>query len=695
MRTKQPVSLFESLEGRAMFNAAPVIPDWIDASKALTRWTAGPTSWSYEEIAAQTGVADADGDDIRFFVRAINKIPAEFGPGLLTNGGIELVRGAKISDLADNSPNFLDPGESISLDPIYLPLKSFTATIPIVVYAYDGKTTSTSSVLLCIFEGPENLSGLVWGIGGSNSGPGGGSGSGSGGSDDVDIPDIGPLDLGSTPPDAKPAFETTYTASLDSTTRTYTASGFALLLYSLPNPQALSTARVYVNTLSAGVMKINGSFAKPGQLIDRNDSVTWTTTDQKQLVDGFQLKIADLHGDFGLSNFRFLQDNWWDGQGPFDLPDSRKVSAAISDAGVETRAWRNSQNELVVRIQPRGGSPVFYDLSDQLRLLNMVADPVAFRSTLTGQVEIAISEENKGFGWITLSSTSGKAAVRWAADEGVVGAAGRFTTLLDMNLGTETRRSMIVAQNETEGSVFLFTDTGRYLGARLVGTTLGGLNVLQTLKDQDIDVPAWVGRISAYRTPWGGVNIAGLNTAGNLQVAWTPSADLTFAIADLTRISSGPKLVGTVSAFIAPWNGIHLAGQTADGSVIVTWWAPALGGEWRSSNFSTDFDGTKFQPGSLSTYTTSWNALNVVGMDQQGRLRVFWWTPSKAADNRGRQWSLDTLAADGMSPSTSITAVSDPGTSRITLLGQAESKRKPRALTWTPDDAGVWQFEQV
>jgi hypothetical protein len=101
MRTTQPFSLFESLEGRAMFNSAPVIPDWVESSIAVTRWTAGATSWSYEEIAAAADVFDADGDSIRFFVRTTNNIPPEFGPGLVTNGGVaSTVRGAHVREFA-------------------------------------------------------------------------------------------------------------------------------------------------------------------------------------------------------------------------------------------------------------------------------------------------------------------------------------------------------------------------------------------------------------------------------------------------------------------------------------------------------------------------------------------------------------------------------------------------------------------
>jgi len=152
--------------------------------------------------------------------------------------------------------------------------------------------------------------------------------------------------------------------------------------------------------------------------------------------------------------------------------------------------------------------------------------------------------------------------------------------------------------------------------------------------------------------------------------------------------TGAPALSGGLTAYLTGWGGINLAGMDANGKLSVTWWVPGFEGNWVTSNLSDAFNGPALQASSVSSYVTPWGGLNVTGLDQSGKVVVYWWAPGLDA------WNVtplsDAIPGAGL-PSGQIRGVtSSAGT--INLLGINDSGHVIR-YWWRP--GGVWASEDL
>lgn len=209
------------------------------------------------------------------------------------------------------------------------------------------------------------------------------------------------------------------------------------------------------------------------------------------------------------------------------------------------------------------------------------------------------------------------------------------------NLTSET--SGVTAGN---GQLVLLVGTDQIV--RLAGLTAAGKLVLYSqtgegtagnyaweytdLTTHDLEaqgqvMPTLVGEIIGYVTGWNGLNVAGLDANGDIHaIWWAPGLDR-WSTTNLSEITGAPPYTGGLTAYMTPWDGINLAGITEDGSLSVTWWVPSFGGEWRTNNLTAEVDGPILVASSVTSYVSSWGGLNVAGIDQAGRVVVYWWAP--------------------------------------------------------------------
>ncbi len=125
------------------------------------------------------------------------------------------------------------------------------------------------------------------------------------------------------------------------------------------------------------------------------------------------------------------------------------------------------------------------------------------------------------------------------------------------------------------------------------------------------------------------------------KLAWN-SGDITAHLQSLNDPSpdfSG----GSVSGFTSPWGSINIVGLNGQGEVEALWTSP--GSEWHVNNLSQAAGTTNAFVGALAPYWTTWYALNVSGLDAQGHINVLWWTPSTG------QWiASDLTGSFGLAP---------------------------------------------
>ena len=210
-----------------------------------------------------------------------------------------------------------------------------------------------------------------------------------------------------------------------------------------------------------------------------------------------------------------------------------------------------------------------------------------------------------------------------------------------------------------------------------------------------IDAPGLSGDLTTYQPSWGTLHIAGLDARGHAINYWWASG-YGWMYDDLTARAGGPPLRGGLTGYVTGWDGLNLAGLNDTGEVIVYWWAPGLADivgrdTWLVNNLTREVNGPLFT-GQLDAYVTPWGGLNVAGQTAGGEIFAYWWSPQLKYDNlaagRPDKWEVTSLKAAAGGPSIDQgvkAAVSTDG--GINVLG-LDSTLDIQLFRWLP--GGAW-----
>lgn len=157
-------------------------------------------------------------------------------------------------------------------------------------------------------------------------------------------------------------------------------------------------------------------------------------------------------------------------------------------------------------------------------------------------------------------------------------------------------------------------------------------------------VPEFAGEVISYVTRWNGLNIAGLDAEGNVWAVWSGDGGSTWYSNNLSEITGASPLSSGLTAYLTSWDGINIAGLNADGELVVSWWVPQFVGEWRESNLTDIAEGPPLVGTSVTSYTAPWGGLNVVGLTAEGEVLIYWWSPEREDD--GLTWTTSDLTGD-------------------------------------------------
>jgi len=198
--------------------------------------------------------------------------------------------------------------------------------------------------------------------------------------------------------------------------------------------------------------------------------------------------------------------------------------------------------------------------------------------------------------------------------------------------------------------------------------------------------------ITSYVTPWNQWTIAGIDLNGDIQGIWVNvAAFTTWRVDNLSDLYGTPTLSGQLTVIQTSWRAINLAGTDADGNVIVTWWVPSFKGSWAVSDLTENQGGTPLASGRITGWVTSWGAMNFAGLDADGEVVAYWWTP-------GTPWTVSTLTgnlgSETIRPTSSLDShVSDAGT--MNIVGTDDDSGNVLRLWWTPNDDGRWKLNDL
>jgi len=211
------------------------------------------------------------------------------------------------------------------------------------------------------------------------------------------------------------------------------------------------------------------------------------------------------------------------------------------------------------------------------------------------------------------------------------------------------------------------------------------------LEPQGLTKPAFTGELASYVTPWNGLNIAGLDSQGLIwSVWWAPGMGL-WSASNLSEITGAAPIVGKLTAYTTSWGGLNLAGLDAQGNVVVTWWVPEFAGNWEKSNLSEQFAHPGLRVGELTSYVTPWGGMNIAGIDEDGQLVIYWWSPGLDA------WVVSPLSAlipGAPLPVSSVRGLAAPtGMLSVFAFTSEASGGDIVRYFWSPD--GQWEAENV
>lgn len=204
----------------------------------------------------------------------------------------------------------------------------------------------------------------------------------------------------------------------------------------------------------------------------------------------------------------------------------------------------------------------------------------------------------------------------------------------------------------------------------------------------EISGPGLSGDLTTFQSSWGSIHIAGLDARGHLINYWTAPGLNEWRFDDLTERMGGPKLAGNLVGYETSWDGLNVAGLDESGDLIVYWWAPDQGeGNWQWQNLTDDFNGSTLT-GRIDAYVTPWGAINITGTTRFAEVYTYWWSPDFIT--KANDWKVANISAAAYVPRVKPgvqAAVSDDG--HVSLFVSDLSSR-PYAIQWSPDSP-VWR----
>ncbi len=195
----------------------------------------------------------------------------------------------------------------------------------------------------------------------------------------------------------------------------------------------------------------------------------------------------------------------------------------------------------------------------------------------------------------------------------------------DMTVLVRPDKMCILAFREEAGNVMLVGQLQNTIHNPFSFTYVFNLAQELTLKNNVL--PAFVGNISAFVSPWGSHNITGVDENGHVWTLWTSPEFVGWQSTDLTAWIGAEPFAGNVSSFITSWNAFNMTGLDNSGRLVTLWWAPELGaGNWEVSAIGEGQTAWDTSVAIDSWFNQSEQSLNFVGTNESGRVTVYTWS---------------------------------------------------------------------
>lgn len=186
-------------------------------------------------------------------------------------------------------------------------------------------------------------------------------------------------------------------------------------------------------------------------------------------------------------------------------------------------------------------------------------------------------------------------------------------------------------------------------GLGLFTNTTGSTWTFRNLSTEVANAVSFTGNLTVFIATDGIVNLAGVIGTGDLQRFYQTGAGAAggyaWTVANLgddlrAQSLTVPQFAGRITSFVTPWNALNIVGLDDQGQIQAVWWHQSLltDGKFTTNNLSQQ-TGAPALTGGLTVWLTSWNAINIAGTDTNGQLSATWWVPGY----NNEQWNNSNL----------------------------------------------------
>ncbi len=209
-------------------------------------------------------------------------------------------------------------------------------------------------------------------------------------------------------------------------------------------------------------------------------------------------------------------------------------------------------------------------------------------------------------------------------------------TVVDLGLKSETENpgsAPVTWIDPKDGLTYAaaISQDGLIIYKNTAGTTWTSRNLNNLISNAELISSNLTVFVSAGKK----VHIAGLTAGGEVmlfnQTGAQSGGEFTWVARNLsdTDLASKdmetPEFKSPLTSYVTSWNGLNIVGLDANGDIQALWWSPAQS-SWEVANLSA-LTGAPTMKGTIAPYLTKWGAINLSGTDENGNVVVTWWTP--------------------------------------------------------------------
>lgn len=213
------------------------------------------------------------------------------------------------------------------------------------------------------------------------------------------------------------------------------------------------------------------------------------------------------------------------------------------------------------------------------------------------------------------------------------------------------------------------------------------------------------GEVTVFKSVDAKVHIAGLNSSGPGGVGGSTTVKLVlyrqtgatangndvweFVNLDDDLAQQGqttPRFIGQLTSYVTTWNGLNIAGVDGNGDIHTVWWAP---GEtlWHTDNLS-DLTGAPEYNGVITSFVAPWGGINLVGTDKNGKVITTWWSPADP-------WQTSNLTDLFSGPLLNGSTISSYVTPWGALNIAGTTSTNEIIIYWWAPDTGTWIVSSI